>query len=182
MVFLGKSLGEAGYDSLNINMTDASPGIRRMACIPASTSNVFIFCERLLWRSSMNSEETISILKELIRTCKDGEEGFKTCALDASDRHPQLKTVFEERQRDCANAVTELQNLAQVQGGNPPVTLSVGAALHRGWLNIKTALAGKNDAAVLDECERAENEAAEVYRKALGMDLPADVRMVVERQ
>jgi uncharacterized protein (TIGR02284 family) len=43
-------------------------------------------------------------------------------------------------------------------------------------------LAGPKDQAVLDECERAEDAALGQYRKALAHELPAAVRLVVERQ
>jgi uncharacterized protein (TIGR02284 family) len=130
----------------------------------------------------MNNDDIISTLNDLIKTCKDGEEGFKACLDDASDQHPHLKTVFADRQRSCALAASELQDLVRAQGGDPAVGSSIGAALHRGWLNIRTAVAGKDDEAVLNECERGEDAAVNNYREALEKDLPTHVRMVVERQ
>jgi uncharacterized protein (TIGR02284 family) len=130
----------------------------------------------------MSKAEVIIALNELIRTCKDGEQGFKTCIDDASDRHPQLKMTLEQCQRECAAAVTDLRNVIQTLGGTPEITLSIGAALQRGWLDVRTAIIGKNDAAVLNACERGETGAVDHYRKVLEMELPTEVRMVVERQ
>jgi uncharacterized protein (TIGR02284 family) len=130
----------------------------------------------------MNNDDIISTLNDLIETCKDGEEGFKTCVEDASDRHPQLKTMFADRQRSCAIAASELQELVRTEGGEPRIGSSVGSALHRSWLNIKTAITGKDDEAVLNECERGEDSAVHSYAKALEKDLPINIRMVVERQ
>ncbi|GGC76075.1 PA2169 family four-helix-bundle protein [Undibacterium terreum] len=130
----------------------------------------------------MENDDIISTLNDLIETCKDGEEGFKTCVEDASDRHPQLKAMLVDRQRGCAAAASELQDLVRAQGGDPETSSSVAGALHRSWVNIKTAITGKDDEAVLNECERGEDSAVRSYRKALEKDLPAHIRLVVERQ
>lgn len=130
----------------------------------------------------MDNDDIISTLNDLIETCKDGEEGFKTCVEDASDRHPQLKAMLVDRQRGCAAAASELQDLVRAQGGDPETSSSVAGALHRSWVNIKTAITGKDDEAVLNECERGEDSAVRSYRKALEKDLPAHIRLVVERQ
>jgi uncharacterized protein (TIGR02284 family) len=130
----------------------------------------------------MDNDDIISLLNELIATCKDSEAGFKVCAEDASKRHVQLKTILTERQRACALAARELQDLVRAQGGEPETSSTVGGALHRGWMNIKTAITGKDDEIVLRECERGEDTALKNYRKTLDQDLPAHIRLVVERQ
>jgi uncharacterized protein (TIGR02284 family) len=43
-------------------------------------------------------------------------------------------------------------------------------------------ITGRDDEAILNECERGEDVALKSYRKALEKDLPMDVRSVVERQ
>ena len=55
-------------------------------------------------------------------------------------------------------------------------------AMHRGWVSIKSKLTTYDDKAVLEEAERGEDNAKARYMKALQKNLPADVRMVVERQ
>jgi uncharacterized protein (TIGR02284 family) len=128
----------------------------------------------------MDSEDIVSTLNDLIETSKDGEEGFRTCAEDASD--PQLKTFFSSRAQGCAAAVIELQDLVRAYGGDPETSGGLGGALHRRWVDIKTLITGKDDKAVLAECERGEDVAVASYRKALEKNLPPDVRTVVERQ
>jgi len=130
----------------------------------------------------MVNNDIISTLNDLIECCKDGEQGFKTCAEDASGLHPKLKAVLRERQLECAASASELQSLVRAQGGNPETHSTVSGSLHRGWLNIKTAIRGKDDEAVLNECERGEDAAVKNYRKALEKDLPMNIRLIVERQ
>lgn len=128
----------------------------------------------------MDNDDVVSTLNDLIETCKDGQEGFQTCAEDIRD--PSLKSLFIERSQGCAAAASELQGLVRACGGDPETTSSVSATLHRRWVDIKSAITGKDDVAVLNECERGEDVALRSYRDALEKDLPANIRAVVERQ
>jgi uncharacterized protein (TIGR02284 family) len=133
-------------------------------------------------RNIMTNDDVISVLNDLIQTSKDGEEGFRTCAEDSNQRDAQFKMFFEERSRGCAAAALELQELVRALGGDPAKHGSVSGNVHRQWLNIKSMITGKDDEAVLNECERGEDTALKSYREALQKDLPANIRMVVERQ
>lgn len=128
----------------------------------------------------MDNDEVISTLNDLIETSRDGEEGFRTCADDVNDL--QLKAFFAKRAQRCAAAVTELQDLVLAYGGNPETSGGLGAAAHRRWIDIKSLITGKDDRAVLKECERGEDFAVSSYRRALEKNLPVEVRGIVERQ
>jgi uncharacterized protein (TIGR02284 family) len=56
------------------------------------------------------------------------------------------------------------------------------AALHRSWMNIKSAVTGKDEGAIITECERGEDFAVKAYERALRHSLPADLKDLVERQ
>jgi uncharacterized protein (TIGR02284 family) len=73
---------------------------------------------------------------------------------------------------------------AQVRGlgGTPAQGGSVSGSMHRAWTNIKSAITGMNEHAVLAECERGEDAAKHAYEGALKQDLPTDVRTIIERQ
>jgi uncharacterized protein (TIGR02284 family) len=128
-----------------------------------------------------NPKEVIGVLNDLIETSKDGEEGFKECAenVERSD----LKAMFMDRARDCAMAAGELQTIVQRLGGTPEDSASTTGSLHRRWVDLKAALTGKSEQAILNECERGEDVAKKNYQKALdNQALPPDIRAVVERQ
>ena len=56
-------------------------------------------------------------------------------------------------------------------------------SMHRGWINIKSAVTGKDEHAILAECERGEDSAVAEYRKALDAgDLPAHVAETLRAQ
>lgn len=127
-----------------------------------------------------SNEEVISTLNNLIETCRDGQEGFRAAA-EGVERS-ELKHLFHTYSQQRARFVGELQGEVRRLGGDPENSGSVAASLHRGWIDIKSAVTGKDDNAVLAECERGEDSAVSNYRDALDADLPANVRSLVERQ
>src|SRR4028118_703636 len=128
----------------------------------------------------MADDNTISTLNNLIETCKDGQEGFKQAAegIQRSD----VKSVFYELGQQRAKFAGELQALVRELGGDPETTSSTAGALHRGWISIKSAITGQDDAAILNEAERGEDIAKDQYKKALDMSLPSNVSSVLQRQ
>jgi uncharacterized protein (TIGR02284 family) len=128
----------------------------------------------------MDNNDVISTLNSLIKTSKDGEEGFSISAENASD--PELKRIFNERARRCAVGARELQEQVQRLGGDPSDSGSASGALHRAWTDVKSTVTGRDDKAILNEVERGEDVAVESYEKALQEDLPPDIRALVERQ
>jgi len=75
-----------------------------------------------------------------------------------------------------------LQRLVARLGGKPEEGGTVAGAVHRGWVTLKSAVAGRTDLAILEECERGEDVAKATYAKALKASLPEDIRLVVQRQ
>ena len=128
----------------------------------------------------MSDDDLIDTLNKLIETCKDGEYGFKTCAEQV--KSSQLRTLFVERAESCRRGATELQAQVSRLGGKAETDSSASGTLHRGWVNLKGALTGGNDQAILDECERGEDAALERYRDAIKEPLPSDVAEIVQRQ
>lgn len=128
----------------------------------------------------MTNEDVISTLNNLIETNKDGQEGFKQAAegVDRSD----LKSTFFEYSQQRSQFVGELQGLVRELGGDPENTGSISGTLHRGWINIKSAVTGQDAGAILNEAERGEDSAKNAYKDALTQDLPANVNAVVSRQ
>ncbi len=131
-------------------------------------------------RENATNSDVISTLNGLIETCKDGQDGFKAAAegIERSD----LKKVFYEFSQQRSEFVGVLQELVRSVGGDPEKSGSVSAALHRGWIDIKSLVTGKDEEAILNECERGEDYAKEAYTDALKTTLPANVSSVVSQQ
>jgi uncharacterized protein (TIGR02284 family) len=130
--------------------------------------------------NSGDREDVVDALDDLAECCKDGEYGFRACAEQA--RREDLKAMFLQRAEDCRGAAQELNEQIRANGGNPDDRGSVAGALHRGWVSVKSSLSTYDDKAVLEECERGEDNALARYRKALKQPLPANIKQIVERQ
>ncbi len=126
------------------------------------------------------TSEVITTLNGLIETCKDGHDGFQTAAEGITDKTMQDLFLAYATQRSAFSA--ELQALVQGLGGTPETSGSIAASLHRGWINIKAAVSGKDEHKVLEECAFGEESAVNNYRDAVETGLPATVATVVKTQ
>jgi uncharacterized protein (TIGR02284 family) len=125
------------------------------------------------------ANEAVSTLNNLIETLKDGKNGFETAASDVKDAG--VKATFEQFAQERGRLAGELQAEVRKLGGDPEMSGSAAAAVHRGWINIKSALGG-GEKAILAEAERGEDIAVKNFEKAMKESLPADVASVVQRQ
>ncbi|MEP7064819.1 MAG: PA2169 family four-helix-bundle protein [Gemmatimonadota bacterium] len=128
----------------------------------------------------LKNTEVVSVLNDLIDTCNDGVEGFKTAS--EAVKNPSAKALFASRIPNIERGTAELKAEVRRLGGDPDESGTVGAAVHRGWINLKAAVTGHSEEAVIAECERGEEHAAHVYEEALQKDLPADTRAIIDRQ
>jgi len=126
-------------------------------------------------------DTVISTLNGLIETCKDGQNGFLDASGAVKDLH--LKSLFAKFSQQRAHFAGELQQEVIRLGEDPEKKGSVAASIHRGWINLKAAVTGGSESAIIAECERGEDSAKSEYRKALDSGLlPGDIRAIVERQ
>jgi uncharacterized protein (TIGR02284 family) len=127
-----------------------------------------------------DNDNAISTLNNLIETCKDGQEGFKQASEGV--KNSELKTLFLTYSQQRAQFAGELQNEVLRLGGDPEKSSSTAGALHRGWINIKSAITGADEGAIISECARGEDSAVSNYQDAIKGKLPGDIRTIVERQ
>jgi len=130
------------------------------------------------------NKDSISVLNDLIETSIDGEKGFHTAAEDA--KNPEIKAYLLSRSAECKTAVAELQAEVRALGGDPETSSSAAGGVHRLWVELKSALSGKTDEAVLNEVESGEDHALKAYKeahqKAVEKNLPVNVTSLIQRQ
>lgn len=126
-------------------------------------------------------DEMISTLNDLIETCKDGEQGYRTAA--ESVKNGELKPLFTSYAQQRGQFGTALREELRALGGDPEKSGSVAGALHRGWINVKSAVTSDPDeGAIIAECERGEDEAVKNYKAALEKGLPSKLNAIVQQQ
>ena len=128
----------------------------------------------------MNSENTISVLNDLIETCFDSQRGFQEAADNATD--PSIKTFFMEASRERGRYMMSLMREVRVLGGGPESRGSAMAALHRFWMGIIGTLSGRDDRSLLAEAERGEDAALKSYEEALEKAAPSYIHTLLEAQ
>ena len=127
------------------------------------------------------TKETLSTINRLVETLKDGQEGFREASGAVQDH--ELKSLFSEYSLQRSKFAGELQNYAITLGeSDPENTSSTAGALHRAWINIKSAVSSRDDHAILSECERGEDSAVAEYKKAMEGNLPSPLADIISRQ
>ena len=112
------------------------------------------------------NEDLIQGLKHLLHIANDGKEGYKTAADDADSA--ELKAIFTTYSIQRSEFEMELKSLLRQLGADAD-NESGGplGALHRVWMDIKTALTTNDNHAILDACITGEKAAIEAYDKVL---------------
>jgi uncharacterized protein (TIGR02284 family) len=128
----------------------------------------------------MDNKETLSVLEDLIETCKDGQKGYQDAASHA--KRSDLKTYFNEQSLERARFAEELrQELTRLGEPDKKPSGSASGAMRRAWIDTKVALGG-GDKSILNSLEAGEDSAKESYQKALAKPLPSPIAEIVRRQ
>ena len=127
----------------------------------------------------MDFDETAAV-NHLIERLKDGELGFTAASEDATD--PDLKASLLRYANQRSDYAETLQLIVEEAGEKAEYAGTFGATLHRGWINLKGAMATRDDLAILEECERGEDIAMGAFHSALVGDQLELARPVVEEQ
>jgi uncharacterized protein (TIGR02284 family) len=128
----------------------------------------------------MDENNAISIIENLIETCKDGQKGYQDAATHV--KRSDLKSYFNEQSMERGRFAQELQaELSKLGKSDKKISGSVGGALHRAWIDTKAGLGG-GDKTILESVEQGEDNAKDAYNKALSGSLPPGVAEIVRRQ
>jgi uncharacterized protein (TIGR02284 family) len=128
----------------------------------------------------MATADDITVLNSLIKTTLDSRKGFRDAAENAESTRFELmfREFAEERGQVAAVLQTEVRRL----GGNPEDDSSFLAAAHRTFMDLKNAITGTDDRAVIEEVERGEDYIKAKFETALKDDrlLPETREVIAE--
>jgi uncharacterized protein (TIGR02284 family) len=132
------------------------------------------------------NDNTARAFTDLVAINHTGAKGYQEAAEGVSN--PQLKSELSQLSQQRAQFASQLSQQASrlgvaVEEGTIEGALTeAAAAVHRGWINLKSAITGQSDSAILGECETGDATALTAYETALKADLPADAKAIIEQQ
>jgi uncharacterized protein (TIGR02284 family) len=128
----------------------------------------------------MDENNAVSVLENLIETCKDGQKGYQDAAQHV--KRTDLKTFFNQQSLERGRFAAELESeLTRLGKKDKKVSGSVSGAVRRAWIDTKVSLGG-GDKTILESLEAGEDNAKENYQKALSGTLPTNIAEIVRRQ
>ena len=128
--------------------------------------------------NEVDTGDTVT-LNTLIGTLIDSVNGYQKAAADTENT--RFAEMFNARAQERQGAVAKLQAAVERMGGNPEDDGTTAGAIHRGWINLKEAVLGRDDEAIVNSVEAGEDYLKGKFEAALkNVDLPADARAVVE--
>jgi uncharacterized protein (TIGR02284 family) len=150
-----------------------------MSRMPASVANALGNNHHRKDFNMLDQSKTIATLNTLIATTIDSIEGYAESAKDAEST--QFASIFNERAAERREALTKLQAEVGRLGGTPEASGSTLGSAHHMFVNLKSAITGQDDQAIINEVERGEDYIKGKYEEALrNVDLPPQTRAVIE--
>ena len=126
-----------------------------------------------------NNDQT-TILKTLTSTLNDSVNGYRDAAENAEGS--QFQQIFRDNASERERVAGELAGEVRRLGGTPDEDGTVLGRTHQTWLDLKAAVTGRDDKAIINEVERGEDYLKEKFEAALKEDVLApESRTVVER-
>ncbi|QIK77934.1 PA2169 family four-helix-bundle protein [Sphingomonas piscis] len=128
----------------------------------------------------MADQDQVTTLNTLTATLIDSVTGYEDAASNADGS--RFTEIFRQRATERNQAVEELRSEVRRLGGNPEDDGSFLGKTHQRFLDLKAAVTGRDDQAIINEVERGEDYLKEKFEAALNSDaLTAESRSVVER-
>lgn len=122
----------------------------------------------------------ITTLNTLTATLIDSVKGYENSAKDIQGE--QFREIFRQRADERQKSVELLRGEIRKLGGDPDDNGSFLGSMHQRFEDLKAAITGNDDKAIINEVERGEDYLKEKFETALNSDtLSSDSRTVVEQ-
>jgi uncharacterized protein (TIGR02284 family) len=128
----------------------------------------------------LGKSDDVTLLNTLTTTLIDSINGYRDAAENSeSSRFQQL---FREMADERSMVVEDLRAEVRRLGSDPSDDGSVMGQTHQRWLDLKAAITGRDDKAIINEVERGEDYLKGKFKPAVNSDdLSAESRAVVDR-
>jgi uncharacterized protein (TIGR02284 family) len=127
-----------------------------------------------------DNSSAIDTLNTLIATTIDSITGYENSAKDIDNS--RFQQIFRQRADERQQVVEQLRSEVRRLGGDPEDSGSFLGKAHQRFEDLKSAVTGQDDQAVINEVERGEDYLKEKWQAALQSGtLDGDAHDVVER-
>lgn len=129
-------------------------------------------------------EKIANTLNDLILINNDRVVGYERAIEELKDGDTDLKTLFHRYITESRQYANELTQEVTRLGGDPAEGTTNSGKIYRVWMDLKTAITGKDRKAILENCEFGEDAAQKAYDLALNADveLEPSLRDLIVRQ
>ena len=122
----------------------------------------------------------VGTLETLTTTLIDSVNGYRDAAQNAEGT--RFQELFRRNADERSRIVEELRAEISRLGGNAPDDGSFLGATHQRFLDLKAAVTGRDDKAIINEVERGEDYLKEKFEAALNAtDVAPETRSIIER-
>ena len=127
-----------------------------------------------------SSSGEITVLNTLIATTIDSVTGYEDSAQNTENE--RFREIFRARADERQQVVEQLRSEVRRLGGDPEDSGSFLGKTHQRFEDLKAAVTGRDDQAIINEVERGEDYLKEKFETALSSgDLSSETRSAVEQ-
>ena len=126
-----------------------------------------------------NKSAGVSTLNTLIATTIDSITGYEDSAKNIDNE--RFREIFRKRADERQNVVERLRAEVRRLGGDPEESGSFLGKAHQRFEDLKAAITGRDEKAIINEVERGEDYLKEKFEAALDSGLSGESRSVVEQ-
>lgn len=127
-----------------------------------------------------NTDKKTDLLNEAIEINNDRIKGYEKAIEIAADANlRELQTLFKSYIEQSQQFIMELKPLLKQYHVEPESGTNLTGKIFRIWMDIKSAISPSISQAILDTCERGEDEFKETYKEILSESLD-DYRNLVD--
>ena len=125
-----------------------------------------------------------SVLSDLVRINNDRMAGYEKAIKELKPEDEDLKMLFRRYINESRQAADSLNAVLAGLGAPPVESTTQSGKIYRVWMDLKTAVSGKDRETVLGNCVFGEDAAQKAYDLALNadVDLSAELRETLVQQ
>ena len=128
----------------------------------------------------MDNKDQISTLNTLIATTVDSITGYEDSAQNIDNE--RLRQIFRQNADERQQVVGRLRDEVRRLGGDPEDSGSFMGKAHQRFEDLKAAVTGRDEKAIINEVERGEDYLKGKFETALdSSDLTGECRSTVEQ-